>query len=86
MRKKKTQAKRPMIDDIDLIRRARAAYYRGGNMAILSSDSGDADVKRHRNKWYVLLGLLGDNPIVYRVRNDGMLKRLKRWPIELEGV
>jgi hypothetical protein len=86
MRTKKLKPRKPMIDDIDLIRRARAAYYRGGNMATLSSDSSDADVKRHRNKWYVLLGLVGDNPIVYRVRNDGMLKRLKRWPIELEGV
>lgn len=58
--------------------RAISAYYRFGRGSPPPGEgSGPRSVKGKR---YIVLrnaqGLLA----VYRVRNDGMLKRLKRWP------
>ena len=38
----------------------------------------------HNDKAYVALRNGSDTLAVYRVRNDGMLKRLRRWPAAVE--
>lgn len=67
----------------DLIRRAYAAYFRaGGTDQPASNLSGMRTVDGRR---YVALRNINGTLAIYRVRNDGMLKRLKRWPAELES-
>jgi hypothetical protein len=73
------------IDETALLNRAFAAYFRSnGNSASIPSNF--SSVRRHGGRFYVVLenitGILG----VYRVRNDGILKGLKRWPKAIEVV
>ena len=74
-----------MTSDTDdrLVKRAIAAYVRTSEAASpeMPSDSGVADLD---GKIYVVLENASRILAVYRVRNDGMLKRLRRWPIELD--
>lgn len=66
--------------DGDLIRRAFAAWFRNGGTDRPTNDSG---VITHGGKTYVVLQNLSDVLAVYRVRNDGVLKRLRRWPSDV---
>ena len=69
------------MDDDDLYRRAMAAYWRGrvGDPGVDQPAQRRSGVEEHGGKKYVVLR--GDGVLaVYRVRNDGMLKGLKRWP------
>ena len=76
-----------MTSDTDdrLVKRAIAAYVRTSEAASpeMPSDSGVADLD---GKIYVVLEIASRILAVYRVRNDGMLKRLRRWPIELDTL
>lgn len=77
--------------DSDLVRRAMAAYYRSGRREGFADEqinmpANDSDVQEHDGKQYVVLRNVNGVLAVYRVRNDGMLKGLKRWPAELENV
>ena len=65
----------------DLTRRAFAAYFRSGGNIQPANDSGLAT---HNGMQYVVLRNVSGVFAVYRVRNDGMLKGLKRWPAALE--
>lgn len=58
---------------------AFAAYYRTAN-TIPSGASGEREVNGKRVHLFNVEGTLA----VYRVLNIGRLKRLKRWPIEME--
>jgi hypothetical protein len=73
-------------DDGDLLRRALAAWFRAGNVDQPCSCS---DVEVHARRRYVVLrGGRGptDLPMaVYRVKNDGNLRRLRRWPTTIEA-
>ena len=75
-----------MDDENNLLRRAFAAHFRAAARSIGSplQPSKDSDVRTVEGKTYVVLrnvnGILG----LYRVRNDGMLIGLKRWPKELD--
>ena len=61
--------------------RALAAYFRSGGIDRPSSDSGEYELNgRH----YVVLRNIKGTLAVYRVKNDGYLRRLRRWPKELE--
>ncbi len=64
-----------------LMRRAMAAHFRFGGTDQPSVTS--SAVERHAGKWYAVLrntrGIIG----VYRVRNDGKLKKLVRPPAGL---
>jgi hypothetical protein len=65
------------MDDNDLMRRALAAWFRSGAM--------DQPSNLSRCEWldgrgYVVLRNVRGILAVYRVRADGMLRRLKRWP------
>lgn len=71
-----------LIYDTDerLVTRAFAAYFRAGGIDQPANYSG---VVLHDGKRYVVLVNAGGFLAVYRVRNDGMLKRLRRWPAAL---
>lgn len=66
----------------DLTKRAMAAYFKFSEGADQPSAGGSGCVE-HEGKQYVVLQSVRGLLAVYRVRNDGMLKRLKRWPIGL---
>lgn len=71
--------------DGELVRRAMAAYYKSGRRegftdAQITIPGNDSDVQEHNGKHYVVLRNVNGILAVYRVRNDGMLKGLKRWP------
>jgi hypothetical protein len=63
--------------DDELTRRAFAAYFRAGGSDQPANTSGVAEVGGHR---YVVLRNVRGVLAVYRVRNDGVLKGLRRWP------
>jgi hypothetical protein len=70
------------FDDDEMIRRAKAAWFRtGGSDQPGSSHSG---VEESNGKHYVVLRNVNGVMAVYRIRNDGILKRMKRWPEEVE--
>jgi hypothetical protein len=70
----------------DIERRAMVAYFRtDGGWTVRDAEP---EVLEHAGKRYVVVRNADkvDNVLaVYRVRNDGMLKRLKRWPVELNN-
>lgn len=70
----------------EVTKRAMAAYFRSdairGEGDQPSADSGPAT---YAGKEYVVLRNNTYGPLaIYRVRPTGMLKRLKKWPAELE--
>ena len=71
-----------MIDEQGLIRRATAAWLRSGGEpdGLTGHARTRADGKAH------VAVCRGGRPVaLYRLRNDGKLKRLRRWPAELKG-
>jgi hypothetical protein len=67
----------------DLVRRAYAAIYRSG--AELPGVMTGRVAEAKGRQYVVISGGHKDAVLaVYRVRNDGMLKGLRRWPRELE--
>jgi hypothetical protein len=67
----------PPFDERDLSRRALAAYFRSGG---LDQPTGGGVVQEYDGKLYVVLSNVRGTLAVYRVRNDGMLKRLHQPP------
>ena len=68
------------IEGDELIGRALAAWYRSGGRQLSNNSPDRSDAIEFEGKQYVRLVTGGGLAAVYRVRNDGMLKRLKRWP------
>lgn len=69
----------------DLKRRAFAAWFRSGSN--IQPGDGVSGVEEHGGKEYVVLRNGVDNVLaVYRVRNNGVLKGLKRWPKSIEAA
>jgi hypothetical protein len=71
----------------ELMARAMRAYFiaarkEAGTPQQPANDSG---VEKHGGKRYVVLRNIKGTLAVYRVRNDGVLKSLKRWPKSLSG-
>lgn len=64
-----------------IVRRAFAAYFRAGGTQQPANTSGEVE---HEGKRYVVLANVSGILAVYRVRNDGVLKGLRRWPREVE--
>jgi hypothetical protein len=69
-----------LASDDNLCRRAVAAYYRTATDTMVDQPAGGGDVVEHQDKTYVVLSNVRGTLAVYRVRADGILKRLKRWP------
>jgi hypothetical protein len=80
-----TKKKRPNPDD--LLRRAFRAWFSGNDYP--DQPRNTSAVERHGSHLYVVLrGGRGpsDEPMaVYRVKNDGVLRRLRRWPKDIEA-
>ncbi len=74
------------LDEADLQRRAFAAYFRAASGEDIDQPgAGNSGVEEHEGKFYVVLRSVRGILAVYRVRaHDGVLKRLKRWPKEVE--
>lgn len=73
------------MDETDLLRRAMAAYWRGrGGDPAVDQPSASSGVEVHDGKAYVVLRNVRGVLAVYRVRNDGMLKGMRRWPKSIE--
>lgn len=68
-------------DDDELTRRALAAYFRAGGT---DQPSGDSGVVKRDEKLYVVLRNVNGTLAVYRVRNDGVLRRMRRWPSDVD--
>jgi hypothetical protein len=79
-----TKKKKPELrfDDDDMKRRAIAAWLRGG--AYDQPGWLDSGVEEVDGNYYVVLRNVSGVMAVYRIRNEGILKRLKRWPKEVE--
>lgn len=74
------------MDDQAIIKRAFAAYFKTANREGYSASipGNRSCVMSHNDKDYVVLvNGIWDVLAVYRIRNDGVLKRLHRWPAEL---
>jgi hypothetical protein len=67
--------------DSDLTRRAMAAWFRTGGTEQPGQGSGVAEVD---GRTYVVLENVHGVMAVYRYTTTGQLKRLKRWPEELD--
>ncbi len=68
--------------ETELMGRALRAYFMMGNQDQPSNTSG---VEQATNgKAYVVLRNIRGILAVYRLRNDGILRRLRRWPDELD--
>lgn len=65
----------------EFLRRAISAHFRYGAIDMPSKNSGFTTIK---GKEYVVLVNGGGILSVYRVRNDGVLKKLKRYPEEID--
>ena len=71
----------------ELMSRAYAAWFRGARRQGHSADQPSesrSSIDEHDGKQYVVLRNAAGTLAVYRVRNDGVLKGLKRWPRELD--
>lgn len=69
-------------EELELARRAYAAYYRAGGVE--KPDDAASGVRRSRaHLKYIVLKNSAGVLAVYRVRNDGVLKGMKRWPAEI---
>ena len=69
-------------NESDIMRRAMRAYFNStGEGAIQpSSTSG---VEEHQGRHYAVLNNQGGILAVYRLRPEGSLRRLRRWPATL---
>jgi len=62
-----------------LTRRAFAAYFHSAD-AIVDPPAKTSGVRIHQGRLYVVLENGNSVLAVYRVRYDGILRRLRRWP------
>jgi len=65
----------------ELLNRAKSAYFRFPGEGGQIQPSNDSAVEEYDGKVYVVLRNINRVLRVYRVRNDGKLKALKRWPL-----
>jgi hypothetical protein len=67
----------------DPVSRAFVAYFRSEG-ASAEQPTNPPGIVEHDGKQYVVLDNIGGILAVYRILNSGALKRMKRWPAELE--
>jgi hypothetical protein len=71
----------------DLMIRAFAAYYKQAKregVCLPDQPENHSSVMSANGHDYAVLSNCNGTLAVYRIRNDGLLKRLKRWPAELD--
>lgn len=68
----------------DLLRRALRAWHSDSAQRPGSASA----VEAHGGRWYVVLRAQRRGPAplaVYRLKNDGLLRRMRRWPKSITG-
>ena len=70
----------------DLTSRAMRAYFRSHAGTVTDQPANTSGMQEHNGRQYVVLHNVKGVLAVYRVRNGGQLKGLKRWPTELESA
>jgi hypothetical protein len=71
----------------ELLARGYLAYFREAKrQGWVASQPAEASsgLEQHDGHEYIVLRNVNGTLAVYRVRNDGFLKRLKRWPVALD--
>ena len=74
------------ISDEELVTRAMGALFVAQRRAWEIPDQPSSQlsgIEKYEGKEYVVLRNVRGVLAVYRLRNDGLLKRLRRWPTEL---
>ncbi len=77
-----------IASDQEVMARALRAYFATEHRESTRVDqpsSGGSGVEQLNGKWYAVLRNINGVMRVYRVRNNGALKRLRRWPRALEN-
>jgi len=73
------------FDEDDIMRRAFRAYFRRlGDEPGVQQPSQHSYVHEHKGKYYAVLHNVNGFLAVYRIKPDGFLKLLRRWPKALE--
>jgi hypothetical protein len=67
----------------EMVKRATAAWFRSGGDD--QPGSGPSGIREHEGKKYVVLENVNGILAVYRIKNDGLLRRMKRWPKAIEN-
>lgn len=83
--KKKQKPQELSLEEEEYVRRAIAAWFRSGGPG-QSMPANTSSVQEHEGKFYVELHNVNGTLAVYRIRRDNILKRLKRWPLEVENT
>lgn len=74
------------MNTIDIERRALMAYQKAGaGLGDAYVQPGACEVRTVQDMAYAVLSNVSGILAVYRVRRDGKLKGLKRWPAALEA-
>ena len=68
-------------DEREVIERAMKAWFQSGGT---DQPSNTSEIREHGGKEYVVLENVNGVLAVYRIKNNGALKRLKRWPKAIE--
>lgn len=89
--KRKTPAGKHSVRNLggehDEVRRAFAAWFRSaGREAVPEQPLPTSAMYEHAGKRYVRLEGTNGTLVIYRVRNDKMLKRMRRWPKALDAA
>ena len=72
----------PKDTDQALVDRAMAAYFRTES-GTAQQPANNSDVYTLEQKRYVVLRNINGPLAVYRIRNDGILRRMRRWPKQI---
>ena len=79
----KTKVKALYFSPEDMTRRAFAAWFKTGGMD--AAGGRDSGCEEHDGKHYVVLRNIRGVMAVYRIGNDGNLRRMKRPPKTIEA-
>ncbi|MBA2485856.1 MAG: hypothetical protein H0V35_07120 [Nitrospira sp.] len=88
---KQTAVKRTLkpevFDEREYLGRAFSAYYKGASTedAAIQPGQGASTLETVANRTYVVLRNTHGTLAVYRIRNEGILKRLRKWPKEIDA-
>lgn len=82
-----TKQTTPNFDKSEFMSRAFAAYYQGARKENppIEPAQGKSTLETVRGRSYVVLRNTHGTLAVYRIRNQGILKRLRRWPKEIDA-
>jgi hypothetical protein len=80
LKKGGTVMKNVQIDQGNMLRRAMDEWFKSGGT--IQPSSNISELTEHNGKMYVILSSVNGPLAVYRIKKDGSLKRLERWPVE----